>query len=384
MPINSKQIDSPAQLNRAQNRISQELAKLSQTPNLTQDQFNNINNWMNREIELMQGYLDANGQNDMPEIIEGFQNKALEIGNQFQVQAPQSARHTFTPGFSTSPERELEFRKWETKQTGLPPTEIERASSQQNPGNGHTQVLPAQAAPAEVLPTQAAPAAALPAQAAPAAALPTQAAPAVVSGAASNPRTTRLGAHTNIVGESSPQNPDNNHNHVYFNPKPKKSTALPPNGQALDSLIKKEIDKLSDALKEMQNGMPKLEKLAANIAQEIAQFSVSKNKIADLPKLKNNCEQFLNTQSKSMKDPLLTRVFHALVTTVKAFLHWLDVIQSKVTGKMIDQPNRNHMLRTPVLPTQEVNARLETFRGALHTMHAEIEKASKKDMPAPK
>ncbi len=67
-----------------------------------------------------------------------------------------------------------------------------------------------------------------------------------------------------------------------------------------------------------------------------------------------------------VKDPMMMRLWHAFVTAFKGFLNWLDVAQSKLTGKTIDQPTRTHFFTTPKLTIHDakqayIKARDEAF-----------------------
>jgi hypothetical protein len=168
--------------------------------------------------------------------------------------------------------------------------------------------------------------------------------------------------------------------HVTFN--------LPKSG-ALDELMDEKIKNLSDELHLMQKNMPALADVSRKIAAEIAKFTLSDKGPDALKAMKSGCNGFLAVEAekfKNVKDPMLTRVFHALVNAVKTLLSYLDWAQSKLTGKTAEQrnPGRAHWISSPVSPANtvylEAKTRLDKFGTALHDMHIEVEVATIKDV----
>lgn len=135
--------------------------------------------------------------------------------------------------------------------------------------------------------------------------------------------------------------------------------------------IDNEINKLSDALYELQHQVPKLSSMAKHMAAAIAEFQLSIRDDKAFSKLDMACGMLFNQDASYIKDPMMQRLWHSVITTVKAFLKLLDCVQSKITGKEIDQPGREHLFKTPSLPVHEAK---EKFKKALDHMSEEMEK----------
>lgn len=138
------------------------------------------------------------------------------------------------------------------------------------------------------------------------------------------------------------------------------------NQDKFENLIDEEMQKLSEALYQLQIAVPALSTMAKHMAQAIAEFQLSSRDTRAFSKLNS----MLLNQEERVKDPMATRVWHYIMTTFKAFLSLLDSIQAKVTGSNIDKPHREHLFKTPQLPVHEAKT---AFRDALDKMHDELE-----------
>jgi len=135
-----------------------------------------------------------------------------------------------------------------------------------------------------------------------------------------------------------------------------------------NALIETSIKKLQAALSGMGK-IPALKNAARSINSAIGDFSTSNRSQNDVNVLKFTCDGTLfweKEKIKNMKDPMLTRIFNALVNTMNTFLSMLDWMQSKVTGALFFRPN------SPVSPAQktlkEVNSKIGEFNDALDNL----------------
>lgn len=118
---------------------------------------------------------------------------------------------------------------------------------------------------------------------------------------------------------------------------------------ALDKEIDNQIELLSNALLKLQRAVPALDRTAKMIAKEMFDFQKSPRRdVKAYINLKLNINTLMDA-APVVKDPLMKRLWHSVVTAFKGFLHWIDVMLSKVTGKTIDQPGRPHFFTTPKL-----------------------------------
>jgi len=141
-------------------------------------------------------------------------------------------------------------------------------------------------------------------------------------------------------------------------------------------LINNKISELQAALSDMSK-ITVLKNTTRHIGAAIEAFSLSNKNQDDFDQLKKTCSDILSIEAgkiKKMKDPVLTRVFNALVNTMNTFLSLLDWMQSKVTGARFFRPN------SPVSPAKktlkEVNDKVVKFADALDNLKDVINFAS--------
>lgn len=371
-------------LNDTRKKISQRLAQVSLMKDLTEAKLDEMNQWMSTQINLMEGYIKAHWLEtgveltDYADSIQRFRDKIQELGSQFKTP---STKHEFTQPLS--PKVQASFREWEERATA---PDAPKQKREQQPGTAAAGASTNRKAAAGAFTSRKEFTKAVGEQRKASKGL--GATPEAVQKHEQGARRIEEWLSQDV----NRQNPKDKATHTKLHQAPAKghkdphiALSVPKSLKARDELIDAEIEKLSQALDRMANSMPQLHNVAINIKLRIRDFQASAKDQNALFALNQNCSALLHNERKTMKnDPLLTRVFHTLVTTVKAFLNWLDWVQSKITGKMIDKPGRNHMLKTPALPAAEAKLRLNTFETALKTMHSELELVVQKGMIAPK
>lgn len=124
----------------------------------------------------------------------------------------------------------------------------------------------------------------------------------------------------------------------------------------LMSEVDNEIKFLSEALLKLQYAVPELSDAARKMATLMIDFQLSEKNPDAINKFISASGEHLTQVIESVRDPVQARFWHSVVSTVKAFLHWLDLLQSKFTGATIDREGRPHFFAEPALPVRDAKA----------------------------